>query len=114
LSLISKDQSPIGATVEQRIRLNSMNSLLIREADGSLRCERAAENVTIRKKFFFRRARKERHFLAEMDVDLVTPARSPIFKSGYFVALGAAFRFIRKIIPITPGSFGASTARPGS
>ncbi len=64
---------------------------LIREADGSLRCERAAENVTIRKKFFFPPGKEKKdNFLAEMDVDLMNAGAQPYSNPGYFVALGAA------------------------
>src|ERR1700720_4993661 len=50
LVINSKDQPPIGAMVEQPNSPKFDEFTLIREADGSLRCERAAENVTIRKK----------------------------------------------------------------
>ena len=72
---------------------------LIREADGSLRCERAAENVTIRKKFFFPPGKEKKdNFLAEMDVDLVNAGAQPYSNPGYFVALGAA-------VPIHPKDY---------
>jgi len=99
LVINSKDQSPIGAIVEQPNSPKFDEFTLIREADGSLRCERAAENVTIRKKFFFPPGKEKKdNFLAEMDVDLVNAGAQPYSNPGYFVALGAA-------VPIHPKDY---------
>ena len=99
LVINSKDQSPIGAMVEQANSPKFDEFTLIREADGSLRCERAAENVTIRKKFFFPPGKEKKdNFLAEMDVDLVNAGAQPYSNPGYFVALGAA-------VPIHPKDY---------
>src|SRR5216684_3449545 len=99
LVINSKDQSPIGAMVEQPNSPKFDEFTLIREADGSLRCERAAENVTIRKKFFFPPGKEKKdNFLAEMDVDLVNAGAQPYSNPGYFVALGAA-------VPIHPKDY---------
>jgi YidC/Oxa1 family membrane protein insertase len=99
LVINSKDQSPIGAMVEQPNSPKFDEFTLIREADGSLRCERAAENVTIRKKFFFPPGKEKKdNFLAEMDVDLVNGSAQPYSNPGYFVALGAA-------VPIHPKDY---------
>ena len=99
LVINSKDQSPIGALVEQPNSPKFDEFTLIREADGSLRCERAAENVTIRKKFFFPPGKEKKdNFLAEMDVDLVNAGAQPYSNPGYFVALGAA-------VPIHPKDY---------
>src|ERR1700730_15558636 len=51
--LNSKDRTPIGALVEQPATPRLDEFVLTRESDGSVKCERAADNVTIRKKFFF-------------------------------------------------------------
>ena len=99
LVINSKDQSPIGAMVEQPNSPKFDEFTLIREADGSLRCERAAENVTVRKKFFFPPGKEKKdNFLAEMDVDLVNAGAQPYSNPGYFVALGAA-------VPIHPKDY---------
>src|SRR5947209_568270 len=87
----SKDQTPIGAMIEQPEppRLDEFN--LSREGDGAVKCERTADNVTIRKKFFFPKGKEKKdNFLAEMDVDLVNAGAQPYSNPGYFVALGAA------------------------
>ena len=99
LVINSKDQPPIGAMVEQPNSPKFDEFTLIREADGSLRCERAAENVTIRKKFFFPPGKEKKdNFLVEMDVDLVNARAQPYSDPGYFVALGAA-------VPIHPKDY---------
>jgi YidC/Oxa1 family membrane protein insertase len=99
LVINSKDQPPIGTMVEQPNSPKFDEFTLIREADGSLRCERAAENVTIRKKFFFPPGKEKKdNFLAEMDVDLVNAGAQPYSNPGYFVALGAA-------VPIHPKDY---------
>jgi YidC/Oxa1 family membrane protein insertase len=89
--LNSKEQLPIGAMIEQpnapRIEEFAMN----READGSVNCQRTADNVTMRKKFFFPPSKEKKdNFLAEMDVDLVNTGAGPYTNPGYFVALGSA------------------------
>jgi YidC/Oxa1 family membrane protein insertase len=64
---------------------------LSREADGSVKCERNADNVIVRKKFFFPPSKEKKDtFLAEMDVDLVNGGAQPYTNPGYFVALGSA------------------------
>src|SRR5689334_5172049 len=51
--LNSKEQTPIGAIVSEpnAPRLEQFN--LSREPDGGIKCERTADNLTVRKKFFF-------------------------------------------------------------
>ena len=89
--LNSKDLPPIGAIVDQpnAPRLEEFN--LSREPDGGIKCERTADNVTIRKKFFFPPSKEKKdNFLAEMDVDLVNGGAQPYSNPGYFVAVGSA------------------------
>ncbi len=89
--LNSKDRTPIGALVEQPATPRLDEFVLTRESDGSVKCERAADNVTIRKKFFFPKTdQKKDNFIAEMDVDLVNAGAQPYSNPGYFVALGSA------------------------
>jgi YidC/Oxa1 family membrane protein insertase len=89
--LNSKDRTPIGALVEQPATPRLDEFVLTRESDGSVKCERAADNVTFRKKFFFPKTdQKKDNFIAEMDVDIVNAGAQPYSNSGYFVALGSA------------------------
>ena len=87
----SKDQLPIGALVEQPANPRLDEFALSREPDGSVKCERSADNVTVRKKFFFPPSKEKKdNFLAELDVDLVNGGAQPYSNPGYFVALGSA------------------------
>jgi len=87
----SKDQLPVGALVEQPANPRIEEFALSREPDGSVKCERSADNVTVRKKFFFPPSKEKKdNFLAEMDVDLVNGGAQPYTNPGYFVALGSA------------------------
>jgi YidC/Oxa1 family membrane protein insertase len=87
----SKDQLPIGAMIEQPNAPKLDEFALSREADGSVKCERNADNVIVRKKFFFPPSKEKKDtFLAEMDVDLVNGGAQPYTNPGYFVALGSA------------------------
>ncbi len=87
----SKDQLPIGAMIEQPNAPKLDEFALSREADGSVKCERNADNVIVRKKFFFPPSKEKKdNFLAEMDIDLVNGGAQPYTNPGYFVALGSA------------------------
>src|SRR5229473_2044088 len=87
----SKDQLPIGAMIEQPNAPKLDEFALSREADGSVKCERNADNVIVRKKFFFPPSKEKKdNFLAEMDVDLVNGGAQPYTNPGYFLALGSA------------------------
>jgi YidC/Oxa1 family membrane protein insertase len=87
----SKEQMPIGAIVEKPEAPNLDEFTLSRDADGSFKCERTADNVAIRKKFFFPPSKEKKdNFLVEMDVDLVNSGAQPYSNPGYYVALGAA------------------------
>jgi YidC/Oxa1 family membrane protein insertase len=87
----SKDQLPVGAMIEQPNAPKLDEFALSREADGSVKCERNADNVIVRKKFFFPPSKEKKdNFLAEMNVDLVNGGTQPYTNPGYFVALGSA------------------------
>ena len=89
--LNSKDQPPIGAIIDQPGAARFDEFTLSREPDGGIKCERGADNVTIRKKFFFPPSKEKKdNFLAEMDVDVVNGGAQPYANPGYFVALGSA------------------------
>jgi YidC/Oxa1 family membrane protein insertase len=87
----SKDQPPIGALVEQPNAPRFEEFNLSREPDGGIKCERSADNIVIRKKFFFPPGKEKKdNFLAEMDVDVVNSGAQPYSNPGYFVSLGSA------------------------
>ena len=89
--LNSKDQPPIGAIVADPSGPRFEEFSVSREPDGGIRCERASDNVTVRKKFFFPPGKEKKdNFLAEMDVDFVNTGAQPYANPGYFVALGSA------------------------
>ncbi|HME87754.1 MAG TPA: membrane protein insertase YidC [Chthoniobacterales bacterium] len=87
----SKEQVPIGAIVDQPQAPRLDEFTLSREADSAIKCERTADNITIRKKFFFSPSKERKdNFLAEMDVDLVNGGAQAYSSPGYFIALGSA------------------------
>jgi YidC/Oxa1 family membrane protein insertase len=87
----SKDQPPIGALVEQPNTPRFEEFNMSREPDGGIKCERSADNIVIRKKFFFPPSKEKKdNFLAEMDVDVVNSGAQPYSNPGYFVSLGSA------------------------
>jgi YidC/Oxa1 family membrane protein insertase len=89
--LNSKDLPPIGAIADQPNAPRFEEFNLSREPDGVIKCERTADNLTIRKKFFFPPSKEKKdNFLAEMDVDLVNGGAQPYSNPGYFVAVGSA------------------------
>ena len=89
--LNSKEQTPIGAMLEKPDAPKVEEFVVSKDSDGSVKCERNADNVTIRKKFFFPPSKEKKdNFLAEMDVDLVNGGAQPYANPGYFVSLGAA------------------------
>jgi YidC/Oxa1 family membrane protein insertase len=91
VTLNSKDLPPIGAMIDQPITPKVDEFILSREPDGGIKCERTADNVTVRKKFFFPPSKEKKdNFVAEMDVDLVNGGTQPYMNPGYFVALGSA------------------------
>src|SRR5437763_5667130 len=51
--LNAKEPLPIGAMIEQSNAPKIEEFALNREPDGSIKCERTADNITVRKKFFF-------------------------------------------------------------
>ena len=91
VTLNSNNLPPIGAMLDQPIAPRLDEFILSREPDGGIKCERAADNVTVRKKFFFPPSKEKKDsFLVELDVDLVNRGQQPYTNPGYFVALGSA------------------------
>jgi YidC/Oxa1 family membrane protein insertase len=112
VTLNSKDLPPIGAMFDQPIAPTVDEFILSRETDGGVKCEHTADNVTVRKKFFFPPSKEKKdNFVAEMDVDLVNGGTQPYTNPGYFVALGSAAPIHPKDYPTTRVWFGASTAK---
>ena len=111
--LNSKDRTPIGALVEQPAMPRLDEFVLTRESDGSVKCERAADSVTVRKKFFFPKTdQKKDNFIAEMDVDVVNAGAQPYSNSGYFVALGSAAPIHLKDYPYYTRLVGYADGKP--
>jgi len=91
VTLNSNNLPPIGAMLDQPIVPRLDEFILSREPDGGIKCERAADNVTVRKKFFFPPSKEKKDsFLVELDVDLMNRGQQPYTNPGYFVALGSA------------------------
>ena len=89
--LNSKEQTPIGAMVDQPSAPRLYEFNLSREPDGGIKFERTSESVTVRKKFFIPPEKEKKdNFLAEMDVHVVNGGPQPYVNPGYFVALGSA------------------------
>ncbi len=110
--LNSAQSAPIGAIIEQPS--GSTPTLpeftASTESNSVVQFERTtAEQVSIRKKFSFEKSSENKdNYVIEMDVDLENRGSKPYQTAGYFVALGSARRFIRRIIRRTPGWSGAS------
>ena len=89
--LNSKDLPPIGAIVTEPNSPQFDEFALTRDPDGAIKAERTADNVTVRKRFFFPPTKEKKdNFLAEMDVDIVNGGAQPYSNPAYYVALGSA------------------------
>ena len=92
VALNSAENAPIGALIEQPSAFRISEFTASAESDSAVQFERTtAEQVTIRKKFFFQQSpEKKDNFVVEMDVDLENRGAKPYQNAGYFVALGSA------------------------
>ena len=92
VALNSAENAPIGALIEQPSAFTLSEFTASAESDSAVQFERTtAEQVTIRKKFFFQQSpEKKDNFVVEMDVDLENRGAKPYQNAGYFVALGSA------------------------
>ena len=90
--LNSAEGAPIGAIIEHPSAPALSEFTASAESDSAVQFERTtAEQVTIRKKFFFQQSpEKKDNFVAEMDVELQNRGAEPYRSGGYFVALGSA------------------------
>jgi YidC/Oxa1 family membrane protein insertase len=101
--LNSRERAPIGALLDNPAAPLLPEFKLTRQGDAvQLECA-TAEQVLVRKAFFFRTsaARKD-EFVAELDIDLTNQGAQPYAKPGYFVALGSA-------VPIHPRDYPSYT-----
>lgn len=90
--VLNSDRSaPIGAILEQPSTPTLPEFTASAQSD-SVQFERTtAEQVAIRKKFFFEKSPENKdNYVIEMDVDLENRGDKPYRSSGYFVALGSA------------------------
>ena len=90
--VLNSDQSaPIGAILEQP-STPMLPEFTASAQPDSVQFERTtAEQVAIRKKFFFEKSPENKdNYVIEMDVDLENRGDKPYQSSGYFVALGSA------------------------
>jgi YidC/Oxa1 family membrane protein insertase len=95
--LNSTEGAPIGALIEgalieQPAAPAFPEFTASAESDSVVKFEHAtAEQVTIRKKFFFQQSsEKKDNYVIEMDVDVQNGGTQPYVSNGYFVALGSA------------------------
>jgi YidC/Oxa1 family membrane protein insertase len=103
--ILNSDQSaPIGAIIEQPSTPTLAEFSASAHSDSVVQFERTtAEQVAIRKKFFFEKSpEKKDNYVIEMDVDLENRGDKPYQSGGYFVALGSA-------APIHPRDYPAYT-----
>src|SRR6266446_2727641 len=92
--LNSAQSAPIGAIIEsQLVGTPTLPEFTASSgSDSVVQFERTmAEQVTIRKKFFFQKSSENKdNYVIEMDVDLENRGTKPYQSAGYFVALGSA------------------------
>jgi len=104
--LNSAQSAPIGAIIEsQLVGTPTLPEFTASSgSDSVVQFERTmAEQVTIRKKFFFQKSSENKdNYVIEMDVDLENRGTEPYQSAGYFVALGSA-------APIHPRDYPAYT-----
>jgi YidC/Oxa1 family membrane protein insertase len=90
--LNSAQSAPIGAIIEQPSAPTLPEFTASTESNSVVQFERTtAEQVTIRKKFFFEKSPENKdEYVIEMDIDLENRGTKPYQNAGYFVALGSA------------------------
>ena len=90
--VLNSDQSaPIGAILEQPSAPTLPEFTASVQSDAVQFERTTAEQVAIRKKFFFEKSPENKdNYVIEMDVDLENRGDKPYQSGGYFVALGSA------------------------
>jgi YidC/Oxa1 family membrane protein insertase len=100
VSLNSPEHLPIGAMVENPAAPILTEYEMIRESDAVRLKQTTADNITIRKKFFFPKTSETKdNYLVELDVDLQNGGAKPYSSSGYFLGLGSAVPIHAKDFP---------------
>jgi YidC/Oxa1 family membrane protein insertase len=100
VSLNSPEYLPIGALVENPAAPVLTEYELTRESDAVRFKQTTADNITIRKKFFFPKTSEEKdNYLIELDVDLQNGGAKPYSNPGYFLGLGSAVPIHAKDFP---------------
>src|SRR5205823_2396568 len=89
--LKSDQRAPIGAILEQPSTPTLPEFTASAQSDSVQFEHTTAEQVAIRKKFFFEKSPENKdNYVIEMDVDLENRGDKPYQSGGYFVALGSA------------------------
>jgi YidC/Oxa1 family membrane protein insertase len=100
VSLNSPEYLPIGALVGNPAAPVLTEYELTRESDAVRLKQTTADNITIRKKFFFPKTSEERdNYLVELDVDIQNGGAKPYSNPGYFLGLGSAVPIHAKDFP---------------
>ncbi|HEV8185239.1 MAG TPA: membrane protein insertase YidC [Chthoniobacterales bacterium] len=96
ITLNSASRLPIGAIIEDPAAPTLPEFAMTRQADGSVQFERAAQGVTVRKRFSLPPdAQKKDNYLSEMQIDFQNDGAEPYRSAGYFLAVGS-------VLPIHP------------
>ena len=90
--VLNSDQTaPVGAILEQPSTPTLSEFTASVQADAVQFERTTAEQVAVRKKFFFEKSPENKdNYVIEMDVDLENQGDKPYQSGGYFVALGSA------------------------
>lgn len=88
--LNSPEHLPIGAIVDNPAAPALTEYELTREGDAVQLKQTTADNVTIRKKFFFPKAETKDNYIVELDIDLTNGGTKPYANPGYYLGLGSA------------------------
>src|SRR5204863_7764611 len=90
--LNSAECAPIGAIIEQPSAPALPEFTTSPQSNSVVQFERTtAEQITIRKKFFFEKSPEMKdNFVIGMDVDVQNAGSNPYVNAGYFIALGSA------------------------
>ncbi len=103
ITLNSASRLPIGAIIEDPAAPALPEFAMTRQPDGSVQFERAAQGVTIRKRFSLPPdAQKKDNYLSEMQIEFHNDGAAPYRSAGYFVAAGS-------VLPIHPRDMTAYT-----
>jgi YidC/Oxa1 family membrane protein insertase len=88
--LNSPEHLPIGAIVDNPAAPALTEYELTREGNAVQLKQTTADNVTIRKRFFFPKAETKDNYIVELDIDLTNGGTKPYANPGYYLGLGSA------------------------